>query len=216
MSTGQDLPLDAFWMPFTANRDYKQAPRLLSKAKDMHYWTPDGRLVLDGTAGLWCVNAGHSRPRIVEAIARQAAELDFAPPFQMGHPLAFELADRLQRYAPAGLNRFFFTNSGSESVETALKIALAYHRVRGEAQRTRLIGRERGYHGVGFGGMSVGGIPANRKAFGTALRKAEVTAGLEKQAFMANPSTPEQFQAFIQEQIQSYGSLLRAAGVQPD
>jgi beta-alanine--pyruvate transaminase len=164
---GQDLPLDAFWMPFTANRDFKQAPRLLSKAKDMHYWTPEGRQVLDATSGLWCVNAGHGRPRIVEAIARQAAEMDFAPPFQMGHPLAFELADRLLRYTPEGLNRVFFTNSGSESVDTALKIALAYHRLRGEGHRTRLIGRERGYHGVNFAGTAVGGMGPNRKLFGS-------------------------------------------------
>jgi beta-alanine--pyruvate transaminase len=164
-----DLNLDALWMPFTANRDFKQAPRLVSRAEGMHYWTPDGRRILDGTAGLWCVNAGHARPRIVAAIARQAAEMDFAPPFQMGHPLAFELAHRLQRYTPAGLNRVFFTNSGSESVDTALKIALAYHRVRGESHRTRLIGRERGYHGVNFGGTAVGGIGGNRKAFGSSL-----------------------------------------------
>ena len=161
--------LDALWMPFTANRDFKQAPRLLARAKDMHYWTPEGRQVLDGTAGLWCVNAGHSRPRIAEAIARQASELDYAPPFQMCHPLAFELADRLQRYAPPGLNKVFFTNSGSESVDTALKIALAYHRIRGEGQRTRLIGRERGYHGVNFAGTAVGGMGPNRKMFGSAL-----------------------------------------------
>jgi beta-alanine--pyruvate transaminase len=162
-------PLDAFWMPFTANRDFKQAPRMLSKAKDMHYWTPEGREVLDGTSGLWCVNAGHSRPRIAEAIARQAAEMDFAPPFQMGHPLAFELADRLQHLTPEGLNRVFFTNSGSEAVDTALKIALAYHRVRGEAHRTRLIGRERGYHGVNIAGTSLGGMGPNRKMFGSSL-----------------------------------------------
>jgi beta-alanine--pyruvate transaminase len=164
-----ELNLDAFWMPFTANRDFKQAPRMLSKAKDMHYWTPEGRQILDGTAGLWCVNAGHSRPRIVEAIARQAGEMDFAPPFQMGHPLAFQLADRLLKYTPEGLNRIFFTNSGSESVETALKIALAYHRLRGESHRTRLIGRERGYHGVNFAGTALGGMGPNRKMFGSSL-----------------------------------------------
>lgn len=163
------LNLDAFWMPFTANRDFKQAPRLLSKAQGMHYWTPEGRQVLDGTSGLWCVNAGHARPRIVEAIARQAGEMDFAPPFQMGHPLAFELAERLLKYTPAGLNRVFFTNSGSESVDTALKIALAYHRIRGEAQRTRLIGRERGYHGVNMAGTALGGMGPNRKMFGSSL-----------------------------------------------
>ena len=159
--------MDAFWMPFTANRDFKQNPRLLSRAEGMHYWTPDGRQVLDGTAGLWCVNAGHARPRIVEAIARQAATLDFAPPFQMAHPLAFELAERLVELTPPGLNRVFYTNSGSESVETALKIAIGYHRIRGEAQRTRLIGRERGYHGVNFAGTAVGGMGPNRKLFGT-------------------------------------------------
>ncbi|MBL0719932.1 aspartate aminotransferase family protein [Piscinibacter sp. Jin2] len=161
--------LDAYWMPFTANRQFKQAPRLIAKAAGMHFWTPEGREILDGIAGLWCVNAGHARPRIVQAIQAQAAELDFAPPFNMGHPLAFTLADRLAQIAPAGLDRVFFTNSGSESVETALKMALAYHRLRGEGQRTRLIGRERGYHGVNFGGISVGGMVANRKMFGNLL-----------------------------------------------
>ncbi len=161
--------LRAFWMPFTANRQFKSAPRLFVAAKDMHYTTDDGRQVLDGTAGLWCCNAGHCRPRITEAIQRQAAELDYAPAFQMGHPLAFELANRLTGIAPAGMDHVFYTNSGSESVDTALKIALAYHRARGEATRTRLIGRERGYHGVGFGGISVGGIVNNRRFFGTAL-----------------------------------------------
>ena len=162
-------PLDAYWMPFTANRQFKSAPRLVSKAQGMHFTTPEGRQVLDGVAGLWCVNAGHARPRIVQAIQAQAAELDFAPPFQMAHPKVFELADRLVQLTPPGLDKVFFTNSGSESVETALKMALAYHRVRGEGQRTRLIGRERGYHGVNFGGISVGGMVANRKMFGTML-----------------------------------------------
>ena len=161
--------LNAFWMPFTANRQFKQAPRMFVSAKDMHYTTSDGRKVLDGTAGLWCVNAGHCRPKITEAIQEQAAELDYAPAFQMGHPLVFELANRLVDLTPAGLDRVFFTNSGSELVETALKIALAYHRVRGEGSRFRLIGRERGYHGVNFGGISVGGIVTNRKMFGTLL-----------------------------------------------
>ena len=161
--------LEAYWMPFTANREFKTNPRMLVGAKDMHYITDDGRHVLDGTAGLWCVNAGHTRPRIVEAVQRQIAELDYAPSFQMGHPKAFELAARLAAIAPQGLDRVFFTNSGSESVDTALKIALAYYRVRGEGQRFRLIGRERGYHGVGFGGISVGGIVSNRKMFGTLL-----------------------------------------------
>jgi len=161
--------LSAFWMPFTSNRQFKQAPRMLVAAKDMHYTAADGRKILDGTAGLWCVNAGHCRPKITEAIQRQAGELDYAPAFQMGHPIVFELANRLVDLAPEGMDHVFFTNSGSESVETALKIALAYHRVKGEGSRTRLIGRERGYHGVNFGGISVGGIVTNRKMFGTLL-----------------------------------------------
>jgi beta-alanine--pyruvate transaminase len=161
--------MDAHWMPFTANRQFKQAPRMLAKASGMHYWTPEGRQILDGIAGLWCVNAGHARPKIVKAIAEQAAEMDFAPPFNMGHPKAFELAERLIQITPAGLNKVFFTNSGSEAVETALKIAIGYHRARGEGARTRLIGRERGYHGVNFGGISVGGIVGNRKSFGPLL-----------------------------------------------
>ncbi|MGJ8585584.1 MAG: aspartate aminotransferase family protein [Marinosulfonomonas sp.] len=161
--------LSAFWMPFTANRQFKKQPRMLVGAKDMHYTASDGRQILDGTAGLWCCNAGHARPKIVEAIAGQAAQLDYAPAFQMGHPLAFELANRLRDLAPETMDHVFFTNSGSESVDTALKLALAYHRARGEGQRTRLIGRERGYHGVGFGGISVGGIVTNRKYFGSLL-----------------------------------------------
>jgi beta-alanine--pyruvate transaminase len=164
-----DAKLDAYWMPFTANRQFKQAPRLLTGADGMYFTDDKGRKVLDGIAGLWCVNAGHNRPRIVEAIQKQAAELDFAPPFQMAHPKAFELAERLVELTPAGLNKAFFTNSGSEAVETALKMAIAYHRVRGEGARTRLIGRERGYHGVNFGGISVGGMVGNRKMFGTML-----------------------------------------------
>lgn len=160
--------LEAFWMPFTANRQFKAQPRILARAEGMYYWTDDGRKVLDGTAGLWCVNAGHARREIAEAVHRQLQALDYAPPFQMGHPAAFELANRLARLAP-GLDHVFFTNSGSESVDTALKIALAYHRARGEAHRQRFIGRERGYHGVGFGGTAVGGIANNRKAFGSLL-----------------------------------------------
>ena len=161
--------LNAFWMPFTANRQFKSNPRMLAKAKDMHYETIDGRKILDGTAGLWCVNAGHSRPKIVDAIQKQVAELDYAPAFQMGHPKAFELANRLIDITPKSLNKVFYTNSGSESVETALKMALAYHKANGDGGRTRLIGRERGYHGVNFGGISVGGIVNNRKMFGTLL-----------------------------------------------
>ena len=161
--------MDSFWMPFTANRQFRRAPRMLVSARDMHYVADDGRRILDGVAGLWCCNAGHCRPRIVEAVQRQVATLDFAPTFQMGHPLAFEAAERVAALFPGDLNRVFFANSGSEGVDTALKIALAYHRVRGQGTRTRLIGRERGYHGVGFGGISVGGIPGNRKLYGGLL-----------------------------------------------
>src|SRR6187549_3611455 len=169
MTTTTALDLDAFWMPFTANRQFKQAPRMLVKAEGMHYTSDDGRQILDGTAGLWCVNAGHSRPKIVEAVRRQVGELDYAPPFQMGHPKAFELANKVAEILPGSHKHVFFVNSGSEGVDTALKIALAYHRVKGEGARQRLIGRERGYHGVGFGGISVGGMVNNRKTFGTML-----------------------------------------------
>ena len=161
--------LSAFWMPFSANRQFKKAPRMLVSAKDMHYTASDGRKILDGTSGLWCVNAGHCRPKIVEAIQQQVATLDYAPAFQMGHPLVFELANRLVDIAPKGMDHVFFTNSGSESVDTALKMAIAYHRAKGDGSRFRLIGRERGYHGVNFGGISVGGIVTNRKMFGTLL-----------------------------------------------
>src|SRR6202051_3670454 len=163
------LSLDAFWMPFTANRQFKAEPRLIASAKGMHYTTVDGRKVIDGSAGQWCVNAGHGRREIADAVQRQLMTLDYAPSFQIGHPLAFEFAEKLAAIAPAGLDRVFFTNSGSESVDTALKIALAYHRSAGQPTRTRLIGRERGYHGVGFGGMSVGGMVNNRRAFATHL-----------------------------------------------
>jgi beta-alanine--pyruvate transaminase len=182
----QTNDLDAFWIPFTPNRAFKRAPRLLARAKDMYYFTPDGHAVLDGLAGLWCSNAGHNRDPIVAAIARQAAELDYAAAFHFAHPKSFELASRVAAIAPADLNRVFFCNSGSEAVDTALKIALAYHNVRGEAGRTRLIGRERGYHGVGFGGISVGGIVNNRKFFGTLLTGVDhlpATYSREHQAF---------------------------------
>ena len=161
--------MEAFWMPFTANRQFKRNPRLFVGAKGMYYTTDDGREVLDGTAGLWCCNAGHGRDRIVKAVQDQVAQMDYAPAFQMGHPKAFELAARLVNYLPKPLDHAFFTNSGSESVETALKIAIAYQRARGKGSKTRLIGRERGYHGVNFGGISVGGIPTNRKFFGSLL-----------------------------------------------
>jgi beta-alanine--pyruvate transaminase len=161
--------MEAFWMPFTANRQFKEHPRLFVSAKDMHYTTADGRQVLDGTAGLWCVNAGHCRPPIIAAIHQQVATMDYAPAFQMGHPGAFQLATRLAKMLPGDLDHVFFANSGSEAVDSALKIALAYHRARGEGTRQRLIGRERGYHGVGFGGISVGGIGPNRKFYGSLL-----------------------------------------------
>jgi beta-alanine--pyruvate transaminase len=180
--------LAAFWMPFTANRAFKARPRLVARAKDMHYFTPSGREVLDGTAGLWCCNAGHARAPIVEAIQAAAAELDYAPPFQFAHPGAFHLATQIALLAPGDLDHVFFANSGSEAVDTALKIALAYHRARGEGARTRLIGRERGYHGVGFGGTSVGGMVGNRKVFGPLLGGVDHlphTYNREKQAFTA-------------------------------
>jgi beta-alanine--pyruvate transaminase len=179
--------LEAYWMPFTANRQFKAHPRLLAGAAGMHYETVDGRRVLDGTAGLWCVNAGHGRREIADAVHAQALKLDYAPSFQMGHPIAFEAAAKLAAMLPSGLDHVFFTNSGSESVDSALKIAIAYHRVRGEGTRTRLIGRERGYHGVGFGGISVGGISSNRKFFGSLLPGVDHlphTHNLEKNAFV--------------------------------
>ena len=164
--TGTALSLDEWWMPFTANRHFKAAPRMLAKADGMFYWTPDGRQLLDGTAGLWCVNAGHNRKPIVEAIQRQAATMDYAPPFNVGHPVAFEAASVVAALAPAGMQRVFFTNSGSEAADTAMKMAIAYHRARGEPARRVIIGRERGYHGVNVGGTMAGGIPGNRKAYG--------------------------------------------------
>jgi beta-alanine--pyruvate transaminase len=178
--------LDSYWMPFTANRRFKLDPRLIVAADGMYYRKHDGGLLLDGTAGLWCCNAGHAHPKIVEAVQRQVATLDYAPAFQVGHPAAFELASRITDLAPDPLNHVFFCNSGSEAVDTALKIALAYHRACGEGSRTRFIGRERGYHGVGFGGLSVGGIVGNRKAFGAMLGGVDHlrhTHDLERNAF---------------------------------
>ncbi len=178
--------LDSHWMPFTANRQFKAAPRLLVEAEGMYYKTVDGRRILDGFAGLWCCNAGHCRKPIVEAIQRQAATMDYAPAFQMGHPLSFQLASRIVKLAPGKLDHVFFCNSGSEAVDTALKIALAFHRAQGRGERVRLIGRERGYHGVGFGGISVGGIVSNRKMFGAMLAGVDHlphTHNLEKNAF---------------------------------
>jgi len=178
--------LEAFWLPFTPNRAFKKRPRMIARAKDMHYYTPEGRAILDATAALWCCNAGHGRPRIVEAIQRQAAELDFSPNFQFGHAPAFQLASRIAALAPGDLDHVFFTNSGSEACDTALKLAIAYNNVRGQASRQRLIGRERGYHGVGFGGISVGGMGNNRKYFGSLLSGVDhlpATYNREHQAF---------------------------------
>jgi len=163
------MKLDHYWMPFTDNRRFRAKPRLVTAAKDMYYTTAEGKQVLDGLATLWCVNAGHCRPRIIEAIRAQAGELDFASSFSLGHPLPFRLAERIAAIAPKGMNQVFFTNSGSEAVDTALKMAVAYHRLRGEGTRTRFIGRERSYHGVNIGGMSVGGVPTNRKAYAGTL-----------------------------------------------
>lgn len=168
-STSVPNDLAPFWMPFTSNRSFKARPRMIASAKDMHYFTPEGRKIIDASAGLWCTNAGHNRDSIVAAIQKQAAELDFSPTFQFGHPKAFELASRIAALAPGDLEHVFFCNSGSEADDTAMKIALAYHRARGEASRVRFIGRERGYHGVGFGGTAIGGMVANRKQFGALL-----------------------------------------------
>ena len=182
----QPNDLSQFWMPFTSNRDFKAAPRLLVSAKGMYYKSHDGRDVLDGSAGLWCVNIGHGHPKVVEAVKAQTETLEYAPSFQFSQPLAFELAQKLAAITPDGMDRIFYTNSGSEAVDTALKIALAYHRIRGEGTRTRLIGRERGYHGVGFGGISVGGMVANRKFFGPLINGVDHlphTHNLDKQAF---------------------------------
>ena len=182
----QPNDLEAFWLPFTPNRAFKKRPRMIARSKDMHYYTPEGRPILDACAALWCCNAGHNRQPIVEAIQRQAAELDFSPAFQFAHPQAFALAARLAALAPADLEHVFFANSGSEAADTALKIALAYHNVRGHGSRQRLIGRERAYHGVGFGGISVGGMVNNRKFFGSLLAGVDhlpATYNREQQAF---------------------------------
>ncbi|WP_170407631.1 aspartate aminotransferase family protein [Ruegeria arenilitoris] len=182
----QPNTMSSFWMPFSANRDFLREPRMIQSADGMYYTSSDGRKVMDGTAGLWCVNAGHRDPLIVEAVQKQVHELDYAPNFQFSHPQAFELSAKLTAMMPEGMNHTFFTNSGSESVDTALKIALHYHRMRGDGARTRLIGRERGYHGTGFGGISVGGIVKNRMHFGTLLTGVDHlrhTHDLEKNAF---------------------------------
>ena len=211
--------LDAFFMPFSDNKYFKSHPRLLARAEGMSYFTPEGREILDGTAGLWCSNAGHGRREITEAIQKQAAILDFAPTFQLGHPLAFEAAARVADLLPGGLDRVFFTNSGSESADTALKIALAYQRARGQSKRVRLIGRERGYHGVGFGGMSVGGIGGNRKQFGAMLPYVDHLPSThlpEQNAF--SKGTPEHG-AYLADELERlvnlHGDTIAAVMVEP-
>ncbi|MDE1934071.1 aspartate aminotransferase family protein [Bradyrhizobium sp.] len=207
--------LAAHWMPFTANRAFKKAPRLLSGAKDMHYFTVDGRKILDGAAGMWCSNAGHGRTQIAQAIAKQAETLDYSPPFQFGIPQAFELASRIADLAPKGLDHVFFCNSGSEAADTALKIALAYHQISGQGGRLRLIGRERGYHGVGFGGTSVGGMGNNRKLFGTLLTGVDhlpTTYDREKQAFSrGEPEYGSHFADALENLVNLHGANTIAA-----
>src|SRR3954463_2696988 len=212
--------LAAHWMPFTANRAFKKAPRLLAGAKDMHYITAAGRRIIAAAAGMWCCNAGHGRSQIAEAIGKQAAALDYAPPFQFGIPQAFELASRIADLAPKGLDHVFFCISGSEAADTALKIALAYHQAQGQGTRTRLIGRERGYHGVGFGGTSVGGIVNNRKMFGTLLAGVDHlphTYDRERQAFtMGEPEYGVHFADELERLVNLHGaSTIAAVIVEP-
>jgi beta-alanine--pyruvate transaminase len=207
--------LAAFWMPFTSNRDFKRAPRMLKGAKDMHYFTTDGRSIIDAASGMWCTNAGHGRKQIAAAIAQSADTLDFAPPFQFAHPQAFELATRIADLAPAGLDHVFFCNSGSEAADTALKMAIAYHQINGQGQRVRLIGRERGYHGVGFGGTAVGGIGNNRRMFGALLSGVDhlpSTYDRDKQAFSkGEPDYGVHFADELERLVALHGPLSIAA-----
>ncbi len=219
MSIPRPNNLDAFWMPYSDNKYFKDKPRMLARAKGMHYYTPEGREVLDGTAGLWCCNAGHGRTEIVEAIQKQAAILDFAPTFQLAHPIAFEAAARVAELTPAGMDRVFFTNSGSESADTALKIALAYQKAIGQSQRVRLVGRERGYHGVGFGGMSVGGIGGNRKQFGAMLPYVDHlphTHDLKRNAFTRGmPKHGAELADTLENLVALHGDTIAAVMVEP-
>jgi beta-alanine--pyruvate transaminase len=215
-SASESSSLEELWMPFTANRAFKRAPRMLVSAKDMYYTTADGRQILDGTAGLWCVNAGHCRESITAAIREQAGIMDYAPPFQMGHPLAFELAQRLARMLPDDVDHIFFGNSGSEAVDTALKIALAYWQAKGQPQRVRFIGRARGYHGVGFGGIAVGGIEANRKQFAgqmlPAIDHMRHTHDLTRNAYSrGQPEHGAEFADSLEEMIAKHGAETIAA-----
>jgi len=211
--------LEAFWLPFTPNREFKARPRMLARASGMHYYDTDGREMLDGLAGLWCSLAGHGRHEIADAIAAQARELDFAPTFQFGHPKVFQLAQRLAAMAPGDLDHVFFCNSGSEAADTALKVALAYHRAKGNAQRTRLIGRQRGYHGTNFGGMSVGGIPNNRRAFGNLLSAVDhlpATYSREHQAFsVGEPEWGAHLAEALDDLVALHGDTIAAVIVEP-
>ena len=212
--------LESYWMPFTANRDFKKDPRIVCSAEGMYYKSQEGNDILDATAGLWCVNAGHNRRKINEAITEQLSVLDYAPCFQFGHPKAFELANRISEIFPDGMNHVFFTNSGSEAVDTTLKIALAYHRARGKGTKTRLIGRERGYHGVGFGGISVGGMPRNRQYFGTLLSGVDHlphTFDHERNAFSrGEPEYGEEFADKLEDIIALHdASTIAAVIVEP-
>ncbi len=206
--------LEAVWLPFTANRQFKSEPRLIARGAGMNYYDPQGRELLDGLAGLWCSLAGHGRTEITEAVTAQMQELDFAPTFQFAHPKVIELAGRLTALAPTGLDRVFFCNSGSEAADTALKIALAYWRAKGQAQRTRLVGRIRGYHGTNFGGMSVGGIANNRKAFGTMLSAVDhlpTTYDRASQAFSkGDPDHAAHFADALEELVMLHGDTIAA------
>ena len=205
--------LEAYWMPFSANRAFKKAPRMLGRAKDMHYFTPDGRKLLDGAAGLWCVNAGHGRDAIVQAIQDQAAEMDYAPPFNFGHPKAFQLATRIAALAPGDLDHVFFANSGSEAVDTALKMAIAYFATLGQGQRTKLIGRARGYHGVGFGGISVGGLSPNRKMFGNALAGVDHLPATYNRAEQAYARGEPEWGAHLADELENIVALHDASTI---
>ena len=217
--TARPNDLDSFWMPFSSNRNFKATPRMLARAEGMLYHTEDNKPVIDGTAGLWCVNAGHGRREITEAIQKQAALMDYAPTFNMGHPIAFQAAAKIAGMTPDGLDRIFFTNSGSEAADTALKIALAYQRARGQAQRTRLVGRERGYHGVGFGGMSVGGIGSNRKQFGSLLPHVDHlphTHSLDHNAFSRGaPAWGAHLADALTDLVTLHGDTIAAVMVEP-
>jgi beta-alanine--pyruvate transaminase len=223
MDTQQQLnanSLDAYWMPFTANRSFKKAPQIVTGAQGMYYYMNDGHKLLDGIAGLWCVNAGHGHPKIVEAIQKQAAQLDFASSFGMGHPLAFEYANRLTSIAPQGMDHVFFTNSGSEATDTALKLAFAYHHARGEGQRQRIIGRQRGYHGVGFGGLTAAGMGPHKKQFGTLLPGAAHmphTHDPARNAFsLGQPTHGAEIADALEQMLQTYDpSTVAAVMVEP-